>query len=69
VYVSDVRATDGRLTAIELPDSLGPTVAYGVAIVKGTDHEDAAQAFVDGLLEGDGHKALEAAGFEPPPAQ
>ena len=69
VYVSDVRATDGKLKAIELPESLQPTVAYGVAIVKGTKHEEAAKAFVDGLLDGDGQQALEAAGFEPPPAQ
>ena len=69
VYVSDVRATDGRLKAIELPESLQPTVAYGVAVVTGAKHEAAAQAFVDGLLDGDGRRALDAAGFEPPPAQ
>ena len=69
VYISDVRATGGKLKAIELPGSLQPTVAYGVAIVKGAKHEDAAKAFVDGLLDGDGERALEAAGFEPPPAQ
>jgi molybdate transport system substrate-binding protein len=69
VYISDVRATAGKLKAIELPDSLQPTVAYGVAVVKGAKHEDAAKAFVDGLLDGDGKRALDAAGFEPPPAQ
>jgi molybdate transport system substrate-binding protein len=69
VYRSDVRATGGRLKAIELPDSLQPTVAYGAAVVKGADDEEAARAFVDGLLDGDGRAALDAAGFEPPPAQ
>ena len=69
VYVSDVRATDGRLKAIELPESLRPTVAYGVAVVKGAKNEDAAETFVDGLLDGDGKRALDDAGFEPPPAQ
>ena len=69
VYVSDVRATGGKLNAIELPDSLQPTVAYGVAVVRDAKHADAAQAFVDGLLDGDGRAALDAAGFEPPPAQ
>ena len=69
VYVSDVRGAGGRLRAIELPDSLQPSVAYGVAVVKGTEHAEDAQAFVDGLLEGDGQSALEAAGFEPPPPQ
>jgi molybdate transport system substrate-binding protein len=69
VYISDVRATDGKLEAIELPGSLQPTVAYGVAVIKDAKHEDAARAFVDGLLDGDGKRALDAAGFEPPPAQ
>ena len=69
VYISDVRATDGKLRAIELPESLQPTVAYGAAVVKGAKNEDAAKTFVDGLLDGDGKRALDAAGFEPPPAQ
>jgi molybdate transport system substrate-binding protein len=69
VYISDVRATGGKLKAIELPESLQPTVAYGVAIVKDAKHEDAAKTFVDGLLDGAGRDALDAAGFEPPPAQ
>jgi molybdate transport system substrate-binding protein len=69
VYSSDVRSTGGRLRAIELPEALQPTVAYGVAVVEGAKHPDAARAFVEGLLEGDGRRALEAAGFEPPPAQ
>jgi molybdate transport system substrate-binding protein len=69
VYVSDVRATDGKLKAIELPESLQPTVAYGAAVVKGAKHPEAARAFIDGLLKGDGKQALTAAGFEPPPEQ
>ena len=69
VYISDVRATGGKLKAIELPESLQPTVAYSVAIVKDAKHEDAAKTFVDGLLDGAGREALDAAGFEPPPAQ
>ena len=67
VYRSDVRATDGALEAIELPAELRPTVAYGVAVVEGAEHPQAAQAFVDGLLDGAGRRALEDAGFEPPP--
>jgi molybdate transport system substrate-binding protein len=67
VYVSDVRATGGRLEAIELPDSLQPGVAYAAAVVRGTEDGDAARAFVDGLVDGEGADALRAAGFEPPP--
>jgi molybdate transport system substrate-binding protein len=66
VYVTDVEATKGALTAIELPADISPEVAYGVAVVKGAKHPEAAQKFVDGLLDGAGHDALEAAGFSFP---
>jgi molybdate transport system substrate-binding protein len=69
VYVSDVRGAGGKLKAIELPASLQPSVAYGVAVVKGTEYADAAEAFVDGLIGDGGQKALQDAGFEPPPDQ
>jgi len=69
LYVSDVRATDGALDAIELPRALQPDVAYGVAVVKGARHAEAARVFVAGLLDGEGARALERAGFEPPPPQ
>jgi molybdate transport system substrate-binding protein len=69
LYVSDVRATDGELQAIELPDALQPSVGYGVAVVEGAKHPEQARAFVAGLLEGAGAEALADAGFEPPPGQ
>ena len=69
LYISDVRATDGALEGIELPDDLQPDVAYGVAVVKGAKQPAAARAFIAGLLDGAGAQALEDAGFEPPPAQ
>jgi molybdate transport system substrate-binding protein len=67
VYATDVKAAGGELREIELPDTLQPQVAYGVAVVKGSKHRDQAQAFVDGLVKGDGRKRLDAAGFLPPP--
>jgi molybdate transport system substrate-binding protein len=69
LYASDVRATDEKLKAIELPDALQPTVAYGVAVVKGAKHPQEARAFIAGLLDGAGAQALEDAGFLPPPTQ
>jgi molybdate transport system substrate-binding protein len=69
LYISDVRATNGKLRAIELPRDLQPQVAYGVAVVRGAEHPQQARAFIDGLLDGAGAQALTAAGFEPPPAQ
>jgi molybdate transport system substrate-binding protein len=68
LYVSDVRATDGKLKAIELPQALQPSVAYGVAVVKGAKHPAQAKAFIAGLLDGKGAQALKDAGFEPPPS-
>jgi molybdate transport system substrate-binding protein len=69
LYASDVRATDDKLKAIELPDTLQPTVAYGVAVVKGAKHPKQARAFIAGLLDGAGADALKAAGFLPSPTQ
>ena len=68
LYLSDVRGTAGQLEAIELPDDLQPSVAYGVAVVKGAREPEAAKAFIDGLIDGPGARALEDAGFDPPPA-
>jgi molybdate transport system substrate-binding protein len=68
VYRSDVRGSDGALRAIDLPDSLRPQVAYGVAVVRGAEHPDQARAFVDGLLGEEGQRALREAGLDPPPA-
>ncbi len=69
LYASDVRATDDKLKAIELPDTLQPTVAYGIAVVKGAKHPAQAKAFIAGLLDGAGAQALKDAGFLPPPTQ
>ena len=69
VYASDVRGAGGKLEAIELPHAVQPSVAYGVAVVEGTDDPEQARAFVDGLLSGAGRRALEPAGFEPAPAR
>ena len=69
LYASDVRATDDKLKAIELADTLQPTVAYGVAVVKGAKHPAQAKTFIAGLLDGAGEQALKDAGFLPPPTQ
>ncbi len=66
-YVTDVEATHGKLTAIPLPASLQPVVAYGAAVVKGTAHPSEAQQFIAGLLSGQGQADLQEAGFLPPP--
>jgi molybdate transport system substrate-binding protein len=67
VYVTDVTASEGQLKAIQLPADLQPNVAYGAAVVTGANNPEGARRFIDGLLSGDGARALEEAGFTPPP--
>ncbi|HEY1595347.1 MAG TPA: molybdate ABC transporter substrate-binding protein [Thermoleophilaceae bacterium] len=67
VYITDVKASGGKLKALTIPASLNPTAAYGVAVVKGAKHEQQAQSFVNGLLNGAGHQQLQKAGFGVPP--
>jgi molybdate transport system substrate-binding protein len=67
VYVTDVKAAGGKLTAIDLAAKLQPQVAYAGAVVTGSKLHHKASGFVKGLLLGRGRAALAAAGFEPPP--
>jgi molybdate transport system substrate-binding protein len=68
VYITDVVATDGALEAIALSTGLQPDVAYGAAVVEGAANPKGARSFIDGLLSGAGARALEDAGFGPPPS-
>lgn len=67
LYATDVSAAGGKLQAIDLPASLQPRVAYGIAVVKGSAHRSQAQEFITGLLSGKGRSDLLADGFLPPP--
>ena len=67
VYVTDVNATEGALEAIELPPELEPEATYGAGVVEGAREPEAAQAFVDGLVDGPCADALRGAGFGAPP--
>jgi molybdate transport system substrate-binding protein len=67
VYVTDTRATDGALEAVELPADLQPTVTYAAGVVKGAEHPEEAETFVDQLLDGPCADALDEAGFGPAP--
>jgi molybdate transport system substrate-binding protein len=66
VYATDVRASGGRLKAIELPERIQSNVLLAAVVVKGTDHPNAALAFIQGLLTGSGRRALQEAGFGSP---
>jgi molybdate transport system substrate-binding protein len=67
VYVTDVKAAGGKLTAVQIPAPLQPTVVYGATVVKGAAHPKQAQQFIAGLLGGSGRQALVQAGFGLPP--
>lgn len=67
VYITDVKSASGRLRGIELPARLKPSAAYGVAVVKGAEHRDAAVRYIDALVSGAGQAELREKGFEPAP--
>jgi molybdate transport system substrate-binding protein len=67
VYASDVKATNGRLRAIELPKRLQPTVTYAAGIVKGAKQPAAARRYLRDLRSGRCARALRRVGFGPAP--
>ena len=66
VYVTDVTAAGSKVTGVTIPDADQPAIIYPIAVVKASQHQAAAKAFVDSAVSGDVQKALEAAGFLPP---
>ena len=67
VYITDVNATNGELTAIKLPADLEPQVTYGAGVVSKSEQQELGQKFVDGLTAGACADALKEAGFGPAP--
>ena len=65
VYATDAASMADQVTVVaEAPEgSLEKKVIYPVAVVKATDHEDAAKAFVDFLQTPEAIKVFEAYGF------
>jgi molybdate transport system substrate-binding protein len=66
VYATDVTPVADRVRAIELPDDAQPPIDYQVAVVAGTDQQDAARAFIEALRSQAGRDALTRSGFELP---
>ena len=65
VYLTDIV---DDLTGVELPPDLQPTVAYGAGVVEGTEQQELAQRYLDGLTDGACADALREEGFGPPPS-
>jgi molybdate transport system substrate-binding protein len=63
VYATDVKPVPDKVTAIELPHDAQAKVEYPIAVVKSTDAEAEARAFVELVLGPEGRRALREAGF------
>jgi molybdate transport system substrate-binding protein len=63
VYATDVKPVAEKVSSIELPASAQARVRYEIAVVSGSAHPEAAQAFVALVLGDAGRAALSAAGF------
>ena len=63
VYATDARAAGDRVRTLDLPPAVTPEIRYAVAVVRQTEHRDAADAFVRLLLSGRGRELLLQAGF------
>lgn len=64
VYATDAAAAGDEVSLIELPEGSQPSsIEYQIAVVAGSANKEAAKAFVQKVLGGEGQQALEAAGF------
>jgi molybdate transport system substrate-binding protein len=63
VYHSDV-VTSGQVQGVTIPDNQNVIADYPIAVLKSTQNQPGAVAFVDFLLSSDGQAILLAAGFQ-----
>ena len=64
-YVTDLHAQRAKMTAIAIPESAQPIVAYKVAVVRASRHRAVAAAFIRYLRSKDGKAYLTRFGFIP----
>ena len=67
VYRTDVAASNGAIEAVELPPSISPDVAYGIAAATDAAEPGLAAEFVQGAVDGRGQEILLDSGFAAPP--
>ncbi len=65
VYATDARSADAQVIAIEIPPSLNVEATYPIALVKGHDHSDPAQRFLQFMHSPAGSVVLARHGFAP----
>jgi molybdate transport system substrate-binding protein len=66
VYVTDVKANEGKATGVAIPANENDTTEYPIAEVKDAPNASAANAFINYVLGPDGQKVLASFGFMPP---
>src|SRR5712671_1109150 len=62
VYVSDI-VTSGKVDGVAIPDDQNIIADYPIAILKSTQNQAVANAFINLVLSGDGQGILKASGF------
>jgi len=66
VYVTDVKANEGKASGVPIPADQNDITDYPIAQVKGAPNATAAKAFISYVLGPDGQKVLASFGFMPP---
>jgi molybdate transport system substrate-binding protein len=64
VYASDVRAAGDKVRTVAFaPEDSHDPILYPLAVVRASSHHEAARAFIDTVMSGDGQRVLERYGF------
>jgi molybdate transport system substrate-binding protein len=66
VYVTDVKANEGKASGVTIPADQNDITEYPIVQVKGAPNASAAKAFISYVLGPDGQKVLTSFGFMPP---
>jgi molybdate transport system substrate-binding protein len=66
VYVTDVRATKGSVSGVEIPDRFNVLATYPAGVVKHSQHAAAAKEWVQFLRSPAAQRTLRKFGFLPP---
>jgi len=66
VYVTDVKANEGKATGVTIPANQNDTTKYPIAELKDAPNPSAAAAFISYVLGSQGQQVLASFGFAPP---
>jgi len=66
VYVTDVKANEGKAAGVPIPADQNDITEYPIAQLKGAPNASAGKAFISYVLGPDGQKVLASFGFMPP---